>query len=210
MMESRKIKISIIEDSQIHTEWFRCKIQADSNIRIISEDRLGSSGIASVKTHHPDIVLLDFQLEDITGLEVAKRIKAVDKKTRIFAVTAHTEASIINKIINDKNIDALAVKGSRYFDDNIIKSIHDVANGGTYIDPSLLRKLREKERDSLSNREFEILVHSATGKSDIEIANNLFVDPSHVRNIKSKIKKKIKTNNFFEMISSLLKNKANK
>ena len=73
---NHKVNISIIEDSKIHTEWLNEQFLDNGKFEVVSLDNLGRAGIESVKKCHPDMVLLDFQLPDITGLEVAKRIKA--------------------------------------------------------------------------------------------------------------------------------------
>ena len=111
-----EFKVSIIEDSEIHREWLKTELSEDKKMKVISAEPFGRDGIESVRHYKPDIVLLDFQLEDMTGLEVAKRIKTHNANVKIFALTAHTEISIIERIISNKNIDALAVKGSHYFE----------------------------------------------------------------------------------------------
>ena len=126
---SRVIKISIIEDSAIHAEWIKAELELDAIFEIISTDRLARKGLESVKSIHPNVVIVDFQLEDMTGLEVAKRIKAYSEYTKVFMITAHTEATIIERIYQDKNIDALAIKGSQYFSHNLKSAIKDVADG---------------------------------------------------------------------------------
>src|SRR5579862_6513004 len=102
--------INIIEDSQIHQEWLKTELADNPKIKIINTDQLGRDGIESVKEFKVDMVMLDFQLQDMTGLEVSKRIKNYDPTIKIFILTAHHEASIIERIIKDKNIDAIAIK----------------------------------------------------------------------------------------------------
>lgn len=208
----KQIKLSIIEDSEIHREWLKVELSFDSSIQIVSIDSLGKQGIASVKHKKPHIALIDFQLKDMTGLEVLKRIKAHDTTIKTFMITAHTESSIIERMCHDKNIDALSIKGSRYFDENFLTAIHDVAMGGTYLDPSLLKNLRESKRSNslnrLTKREFEIFIQANTGKSDLNIANDLCVEVPYVRNIKSKIAKKVKDINLDPLLLKLLKNIA--
>jgi DNA-binding NarL/FixJ family response regulator len=190
------IAVSIIEDSEIHREWLKAELESDNRFKIVSIDYIGRKGFESVKSYDPAIVLLDFQLEDMTGLEVSKRIKLYNEKIKIFIITAHTEISIIERLINDKNIDAIAIKGSRYFEDNFKAAINDVINGGTYLDPSLLKKLRESKNigglSDLTKREFEVFIQANSGKSDAKIAEDLYIELAHVKNIKSKINKKIK------------------
>lgn len=205
-----EIKVSIIEDSEIHREWLKTELTSEKKIQVISTNRFGRDGIESVRHHEPGIVLVDFQLEDMTGLEVSKRIKSTNPHIKIFALTAHTEISIIERIISCKNIDAIAIKGSHYFEANFISAIIHVIGGGTYLDPSLLNNLRESRNsnglNTLTNREFEIFIQSNAGKSDDKIADDLCVEVSHVRNLKSRIAKKIKTNDIDNLISKLINN----
>jgi len=204
------IKISIIEDSEIHREWLKAEISSDLRFSVVSADRLGRKGIESIKEQCPSLVLLDFQLEDMTGLEVAKRIKIFNEDIKIFVITAHREASIIERLIDDSNVDAIAIKGSRYFQDNFLIAIDEVLNGGAYLDPSLLGKLRESNKlnsiNELTKREFEIFIQSASGKQDAKIADDLCVELAHVKNIKSKISKKINNNNLRGLLLKLIQN----
>src|SRR6476469_6104660 len=101
-----RFSISIIEDSEIHREWLKLEISDHPKLKLLSIDQSGREGLKSVKLLEPDLVILDFQLEDITGLEVSKRIKNHNNRIKIFALTAHTEHSIIERIVNEKNIDA--------------------------------------------------------------------------------------------------------
>ena len=205
--EKKKYTISIIEDSKIHKEWLLVELSTLDNINVVSVESLGRDGIKRVKHYNPDMVLIDFQLEDMTGLEVSRRIKAYNNNVKVFALTAHTEISIIERILNDKNIDALAVKGSRYFELNFLLAVTSVLEGGTYLDPSLLINLRAFGSSSglnqLTKREFEIFVQYSSGKAEIKIATDLCVELAHVRNLKSRISKKLKNYNIDNLITKL-------
>jgi len=204
-LSKSKIKISIIEDSEIHREWLKTTLQIERQFDIVSVDRLAKQGIVAIKAHNSDLVLLDFQLEDLTGLEAAKRISAYNDKVKLFMITAHTETTILERIISDKNIKGLAIKGSSYFALNLKSAIKNVAIGGVYLEPSLLEKLRDSSRangiSNLTRREFEVFIQSNAGKRDERIAEDLNVELAYIKNIKSKIAKKIK---HFNVGSSLL------
>lgn len=205
-----KIKVGIIEDSEVHVAWIAMELMDEQGFEVVSQDALGRKGIASVKLHQPDIVILDFQLHDMTGLEVAKWIKTQDQNIKIFMLTAHTEISILERIISDKNIDAIAIKGSYYLEENFLLAMKHIAEGGTYLDPSLLKKLRDSKNMSglnmLTRREFEIFIQVNTGKSDVQIANDLCVELSHVKNLKSKISKKTQGQDIADLLSNLMEN----
>lgn len=203
-------KVSIIEDNEIYKDWLKLELVEQTNLEVVSTDNQGREGIESVKQYKPDLVTLDFQLKDMTGLEVAKRIKSYYPDIKIFILTAHNETSIIERIINNKCIDAIAVKGSPYFEINFLVAIKCILQGGTYLDPSLLRNLRETKNinglNTLTQREFEIFVQSNSGKSDQQIALDLCVELAHIRNLKSRIAKKIRDENISNVILKLISN----
>lgn len=205
-----KMKISIIEDCEILSEWLKIELENDPIFEVISQDRLGRLGITSAKEKKPDVVLLDFQLEDLTGLEVAKRINLFNERIKLFIITAHTDFTILERIINDKSVKGLAIKSSIYFDINLLSAIKNVAVGGVYLEPSLLEKLRESNKpngiSNLTPREFEVFIQSYSGKSDIKIASDLHVELPYIKNIKSKISKKIKNTNVNNLLSKLIEN----
>ena len=208
--DHKTFNISIIEDSVIHAEWLKEKIAEDLRFRVISVDYSGRLGIKSVIEHKPSVVMLDFQLPDITGLEVAKRIKLHLPSTKIFSLTAHTEISIIERMIFNKNIDAIAIKGSSYFEENFLNALIKIIHGETYLDPSLLDKLRESKKyidvKNLTNKEFEIFIQTSSGKSSAKIAEDLCVEISHVQNLKSIVNKKINRRYIGNLLSSIIEN----
>ncbi|HSW68863.1 MAG TPA: response regulator transcription factor [Gammaproteobacteria bacterium] len=205
-----KITVGIIEDSEIHRAWIEAELIGENSFKIVSMDSSGRNGIESAKNYSPDVIILDFQLQDMTGLEVARRIKIHNESAKIFMLTAHTEISILERIIGDKNINAIAVKGSPYLDENLLSAIKYIAEDGTYLDPSLLRKLRDSGKltglAALTKREFEIFIQVHAGKSDANIAQDLCVEMSHVKNIKSKISKKTQKDDIASLLSSLAAN----
>lgn len=207
--DSRKLTISIVEDSQIHAEWLKAIFVENEYLSVISSDQCGKEALISIKKNEPNLVVLDFQLRDMTGLEIAKRIKIFSEKIKIFILTAHTESSIIERLICDRNIDAIAIKGSPYFENNFIAAIQRVCRNESYLDPSLLKKLRVSKSSSLNTltkREFEIFIQIKIGKNDSEIAQDLNIEISHVRNIKSKIFKKIQGDDVGELVRRLIGN----
>ncbi len=209
-MTANSRKISLIEDSEIHLEWFKCELLVDKTLNLVSADTTGREGLESVKAHKPELVLLDFQLKDLTGLEVARRIKAYDPGIKIFMLTAHTEQSILERLMHDKNVDAISIKGSPNIERDFLIAIHSVLQGNPHLDSSILTQLRESRVfpgiQELTSREFEVFIQISCGKKDTEIAKDLFIELSGVRNLKSRIAKKIKDDNIKRLIKSLLEN----
>ncbi|MEO8402296.1 MAG: hypothetical protein ABI597_10990 [Gammaproteobacteria bacterium] len=93
---------------------------------------------------------------------------------------------------------------------NLLSAIKIVATGGVYLEPSLLEKLRETSRSNgisyLTSREFEVFIQSCSGKTDKKIAADLYVELPYIKNIKSKIAKKIKNTNVDTLLNKLIEN----
>jgi two-component system nitrate/nitrite response regulator NarP len=200
---------SIIEDSTTYLKKLE-ELFADSKFKVISSDTRGLKGISSVRKYHPAIVMLDFQLTDITGIEVSKKIKIYEPDTKVFMLTMHCEIPVIERMINEKTIDAIAIKSSCYFGEHFLSAVNRVAAGETYLDPSILKVLRtSNELDSLNiltGREFEVFVQTNMGKTDLDIAEDLFVDIAHVKNLKSRIAKKISGRDINRLLVKLIEN----
>ena len=127
------IRLSIIEDSLAHLEWLKLEIGRDSNFELVSVDFQGKAGIESVKKLKPDILLLDFQMRDMTGLEVIRRIKQQRKDIKILVMTALMESPILNHI-SEMDIEGIVIKGSPYSTDHFLKILSDVMQGQTYVE----------------------------------------------------------------------------
>ena len=97
--EEYKFKILIIEDSEIHSEWLKEMIKEDTKLSLLDGYSNGKDGLSAAREYQPDLVLLDFKLTDITGLEVAKKLKIYVERIKVFMITAHTEPFIIKRII---------------------------------------------------------------------------------------------------------------
>lgn len=195
-MSEEKIRISIIEDSAIHVDWLQLEISDDPSYEIVSIDHLGRAGIESIKKHQPHIVLLDFQLEDITAVEVIRRIRPHFKDIKILAMTAFTEASILERLVFEADIDGVAIKGSHNTIHNFLGVLQDLMKMGSHLDSSLHPYIKNKNRaDSLHDltpRECEVFFQINMGKTIPEIARDLSLEISTINNIKSIIAKKVK------------------
>lgn len=205
------IRLAIIDDNAAHREIYRYYLCDASDIKIVSEDSNGEAGVLSVREKDPDIVLLDFQLTGMTGVEAARKIKVRNETCKVFSLTSHTDPCIIKRMIEERNIDAVGIKGSGYLSDNFEYVIRYVLNNNPFLDPHALAVLRVPDKQGgvseMTRREFEVFIQSQIGRSNEEISLSLNVDISHIRNIRSKIKRKLGGSNHTDLLAELEKNK---
>jgi len=91
MSENSHIKVMIVEDQPSFQELVHLVLSLDSQFEIVYTAGTGEEGLENVKDANPDLVLVDFRLPGIDGLETAKRMKEQIPGIKIAMVTAHTE-----------------------------------------------------------------------------------------------------------------------
>jgi len=206
-----KIKIAIIDDNKLHREIYKCYLEDLDSAEVVSEDTNGEDGFISVRHNNPDIVFLDFQLTGITGVETAKKIKNRCPSVKILSLTSHRNPCIINRMIDETSIDGVGIKGSKLLSDNFPYIIKYILGGNSFLDPQALEILRMTQKEGgvqeLTRREFEVFIQSGIGRCDDDISRSLNVDIMHIRNIKSKIKKKLSGRGRSSLTKSLVDNR---
>ncbi len=191
-----KIKIIIADDHKMVREGIKQLLELDGEIEVIGEADNGNECIELINKLKPNVTLLDINMPDKNGLEVLEEVKAVNKKEKIILLTIHNEIEYLIKA-KEIGIDGYVLKDS---DSTILKkAIFTVYKGGTYIEPELFNKLKEKLsisyseeiKSCLTKREMEVLKLIAAGLYNKEIAYKLKISEKTVKNHISSIFRKI-------------------
>lgn len=175
------------------------------DISIITEAESGKEGIEKVKVHKPDVVIIDVGLNDISGVEAAKRILAEQGDVKIMMLTSHLRESDIMEslkagvyayVLKDINSDMLAMvlrsvnEGAMWLDPKVVPIIRESGNG--MIPAKAKNRANFKaSHGNLTEREYEVLKLVVDGKSNYEIAQILKISEhtskAHVCNIIQKL-----------------------
>jgi two-component system invasion response regulator UvrY len=142
-----------------------------------------------------DILVIDLTMQGISGIEATRRILEQKPDTKILGLSAHEDPSYIRHMLH---AGASAYLSKRSAPDSLIQAIRAVANGNLFVDPHLKELISERLHsddknpiDILSEKEFEVFIYLAKGKSANEIAELLHVSPrttgTHLYNIKQKL-----------------------
>src|ERR1700677_2526434 len=93
-MEETVPKLLVIDDEESLLYSFR-RVLANENLHVLTA-LTGAEGLKQVRAHNPDVIVLDLQLPDASGLDVFREIQALDAKKPVIFVTAHgsTETAI--------------------------------------------------------------------------------------------------------------------
>ena len=187
------INIMITDDHSMIREGLKNLLELDGDIKVIAEAENGEECLDKLKTFRPDVLLLDINMPKMNGLEVLKALKDRKSKVKVLVLTVHNETEYLMKAV-DIGINGYVLKDSESAE--LKKAIFTIAEGETYIQPSLIPALNSKmiqknEIDALTKREMEVLKEMAVGKFNRDIAKEMKISERTVKNHISSIFKKL-------------------
>lgn len=191
------VKIMITDDHSMIREGLKNLLELDGDIEVIAEAVDGEDCLAKLEHYRPDVLLLDINMPKKNGLEVLKTLKDSRSKIKVLVLTVHNETEYLMKAV-DIGINGYVLKDSE--SSELKKAIFAIANGETYIQPSLIPALNSKmieknedelKIDNLTKRELEVLKLLAVGMYNKEVAEKLDISERTVKNHVSNIFKKL-------------------
>ncbi|MCH9643712.1 MAG: response regulator [Gammaproteobacteria bacterium] len=205
------IRTLIVEDHNLVRKAITQLFKDDKSVKIVGQAADGNEAIEFVRNNKLDIVLLDFNLPGINGLEVAEKLKRIQSNTKIMILTAGMHNAFIYRLLNAGVRGYLTKDMSK---DEMVEAIKTVYKGKTYISPQIasqiiLNKIHQKDSpiSSLTNRELQIILLIAQNMNIETIADILHISPKTVCSYRYKIYEKLGVHNDVELILFALKNK---
>lgn len=199
-----KLKIGIADDHDIVRQGLKQIISDTDNMVVMGEASNGQELIEMVRKKPFDVLLLDISMPGRSGIEILKQLKIEKPNLPVLMLSMHPE--------DQYAIRALKAGASGYISKDsasevLVEAIRKAAQGRKYISPSLAEKLAgtishdvdEKAHESLSDREFQILVMLAQGKSVSEIGNELFLSVKTISTYRRRILDKMNLKNNAEL-----------
>jgi NarL family two-component system response regulator LiaR len=197
LMDRPIVRIVIVEDDPMMQLGLEQSFQDYPQMQIVAQSEDGLSGVAAVRQHQPDLVIMDIGLPRLDGIAATQQIKTALPQTRVVMLTSHTSETEIVAALSS-GADAYCIKGTNI--ELLISAIEAALEGAVYLDPQIARKVLEHLRPPppeaekighLSPREMDVLQLLVQGLSNIEIAAALFLSPNtiktHLRGIMNKL-----------------------
>jgi two-component system invasion response regulator UvrY len=190
-----QINVMLVDDHAVVRMGFKMLLESAADIKVIAEAENGETAIKSYMEHKPNVVVMDITMPGMGGLEAIERILAKDSSAKILVLSAHEDSVHPKRVLN---AGAMGYLTKRSAAEELIKAIRMVASGKKYIEAGVAQQMAIQQLsgdqspvDVLSEREFEVFMSLAKGKTTNEIAENLFLSPrtvgTHLYNIKQKL-----------------------
>lgn len=190
------IKVILIDDHEMVRMGVSTYLSTQADIEVIGEAEDGKIGVELALSLQPDIILMDLVMDVMDGVEATKNIMAKWPEAKIIIVTSFLDDEKLYPVI-EAGATSYLLKTSKA--SNIADAIRATYNGESVLEPKVTGKMMNKMRsnnqklphEDLTEREFEVLLLIAQGKSNQEIADDLFISlktvKTHVSNILNKL-----------------------
>ncbi|MFQ3545268.1 response regulator transcription factor [Halobacillus rhizosphaerae] len=190
------IKVLFVDDHEMVRIGVSAYLSAQKDIEVVAEASDGGEAIDLALKHRPDIILMDLVMKQMDGIEATKHIMDKWPEAKIIIVTSFLD--------DEKVYPALEAGAASYMlktskAEEIARAIRATYEGQSILEPEVTGKIMTKMRkpaldaphENLTNREMEILMLMADGKTNQEIADQLFIALKtvkvHVSNILGKL-----------------------
>ena len=197
----------IADDHQIVRAGFRLALETPGTIdtreiKVVAEAVNGLEAIELVKTHQPDLLLLDVSMPLASGAEILLDIKRWSPDTKIVVITGITSVGLLSSIVA-AGVDGLFSKAS----DNteLFAKLPLILHGGRHIESNLTTLLENTApMGDLTPRERQSLNMIVAGRSNIEIADMMGVSPKTAEKHRASLMQKLEVNSVVGLMSKAL------
>ena len=216
MKPIEKIKILIADDHKLIRDGIEAMLTELEDIQVICSVSSGEEAINEVRQNKPDVILMDIMMGGMTGIEATRWIKDSDPAVRVILVTMEISKEYVSAGIKSgvdgylpKDIDKQTLleairtvhKGGRFFTDAIMKLVFE-----DFYSHEKLKSSDKKLPNELTKREYEILGLVASGRTNKELAEMLFISVKTVETHKTNILEKLGLRNTADLVKYAIKN----
>ncbi len=189
------ITVLIVDDQPLQRLGFRMLLESNDDTDVVGEAAGGAEAVRRASELHPDVILMDIRMPGMDGIEATRRIIATRGRSRVLVLTTFDLDEYVHAALR-AGASGFLLKDAR--PEELLAGIRAVADGDAVIAPALTRRLLDtfteqlagqpKSADrthprlqSLTDREYEVLVAIGHGWTNTEIGERLVLSESTVK-----------------------------
>jgi len=193
-------KLFIVDDHYMVIEGIRSLLQNRKNIEWLGHAMNAESCFAFLKQRQPDVILMDINLPDKSGIDLCKEVREQWPGIFVIGLSTFNQLSLIQKMIAN-GASGYVLKNAT--EDELMEGIETVIQGKMYLSDEaakVLRKSKEDEVPLITSREKEVLELIATGLTNNEMAAKLFISATTVDTHRKNLLAKLSAKNTAELV----------
>jgi DNA-binding NarL/FixJ family response regulator len=218
MTPTNKIKVLLVDDHTLMRDGVSAMLKQVDDIQIVGSLASGEDAVNSFRALNPDVIIMDILMKGMTGIEATRWIKERDSKVKVILLSMEVKKEYLTAGIQS-GIDGYLPKDVEK--EILVKAIREVYNQGKFFNDAITTLIfddfyqREKTSNQilkhlkisdLTKREQEVLTLVASGKSNKEVADELFISIKTVDTHKAHILEKLGLKNTAELVKYAIKN----
>ena len=192
------LRVLVVDDHRSYAEALSLAISIESGFESIGSVADVESAVQAVFAERPDVVIIDWQLPLVDGVEGIRRILVADPRVKLVMITGHADASL-------RTLSALAGASAFLAKESsiavILQAVRDAASGVSFIDISSDANDDTVSALSLTPREIEVLYLLAKGRDTPTIAAALFLSVHTVRGYVKEVLRKLGAHSQLEAVA---------
>jgi DNA-binding NarL/FixJ family response regulator len=204
-------RVLIADDHAVVRAGLRQFLETEPGIREIAEAASGSDTLDKLRTQKSDLLLLDINMPDRSGLDILKQVRATHPDTKVLVLSGFPERQYA---VNVLRAGASGFLSKESASEELIKAVRTVMSGRRYVSAALAELLvsdldvdsQQPMHSRLSEREFQILCKLAAGSSVSEIAAELCISVKTVSTYRSRVLEKMNFKTNADLTSYALRN----
>ena len=198
-IEARPLRLLVVDDHELVRQGLVSLLDRREHFQVVAEAGTAAEAVEMARKFEPDLVVMDVRLPDGSGIEACREIRAEFPATRVVILTSYPdEEAVLSAIIAGASGYLLKQMRSR----DLVSALESVGRGESLLDPAVTEKVLDRvrriatgtytdEMAQLTQQEQKILLLVAEGKTNKEIASEVFLSDKTVKNYVSSILSKL-------------------
>jgi len=200
------IRIALCDDHAVVRSGLRHILEAEADLEVVGEAGSAAEAVELARSARPNVFVMDLGLPDRHGIAATADVCAVSPETRVLVLTVHDDVAYLRRAF-DAGAAGYLVKEAA--DVELVQAVRHVAAGRQYVHPSLGAALLAPDAPAarpvgpggeLSEREAEVLALIASGLTNAEIAERLYVSVRTIESHRAHIHQKLDVRTRAELV----------
>jgi DNA-binding NarL/FixJ family response regulator len=182
MPDPAPIRLLIVDDHPVVRDGLRGLFEGEEGFEVVAEAENGADGVARAKAYDPDVVLMDLRMPGMDGVAAIRAMAGEQVRARVLVLTTFDTDSDVLPAIEAGATGYLLKDAPR---DELLRAVRSAAAGEAVLSPTvasrLLDQVRQPAKETVSQRELEVLQLVSSGATNREVAERLFISEATVK-----------------------------